>query len=99
MSRRPRTETSTLVFGPVVTALLQVYRRTPKSTRGEGEGHSHASLPGTKEGFVTPDLRYANPWKCNGRLPPLSGGFCVTHACGPVCSRVDARPTDPRDAH
>src|SRR5262249_15375366 len=34
MSRRPRTETSTLVLGPVVTALLQVYRITPQSTRG-----------------------------------------------------------------
>jgi hypothetical protein len=28
MSRRPRTETSTLVLGPVVTALLRVYRIT-----------------------------------------------------------------------
>jgi len=35
MSRRPRTETSTLVCGLVVTALYRVYRRTPKSTRGE----------------------------------------------------------------
>src|SRR5262249_49386563 len=35
MSRRARTETSTLVLGPVVTALLQVYRRTPQSTRGD----------------------------------------------------------------
>jgi len=34
MSRRPRTATSTLVCGPVVTALLQVDQRTPKSTRG-----------------------------------------------------------------
>jgi len=49
-SRRPRTATSILVCGPVVTALRQVYRRTPQSTRGAWEGHSHAPLPGTKEG-------------------------------------------------
>jgi hypothetical protein len=35
MSRRPRTKTSTLVCGLVVTALCRVYRRTPESTRGE----------------------------------------------------------------
>lgn len=35
MSRRPRTETSTLVLGPVVTALLRVYRITTGPTRGE----------------------------------------------------------------
>src|SRR5256886_16245959 len=40
MSRRPRTETSTLVFGPVVTALLQVYRITTKPTSGECAAHT-----------------------------------------------------------
>ena len=56
MSRCPRTATSTLVCGLVVTALFQVYRSTPKSTRAEGEGRSRASLPGTKLGVC--HLRY-----------------------------------------
>ena len=35
MPRRPRTETSTLILGPVVTTLLRVYRITTGPTRGE----------------------------------------------------------------
>src|SRR5215831_6731467 len=40
MSRRPRTETSTLVLGPVVTALLPVYQITMESTRRACAAHT-----------------------------------------------------------
>jgi len=93
-SRHPRTATSPLVCGLVVTTLGRVDRRTPPSTTGACKGYASASLAGTKLEFVTSDLRYSHPWKFKGRFCHFAGELCVTQACCPL------RPcVDPRSAH
>ena len=51
--------------------------------------------PGTKQGCATPNLCYPHSWKCKGRLPPFSGGCCVTHARRPLCPCLHTRSAHP----
>ena len=48
-----------------------------------------------KQGCVIPHVCYPLPWKCKGRLPPFSGGFCVTHARRPLCPCLHTRSAHP----